>query len=195
MARSKMTEVTVLQQALDVVRGQNEQLQLENLRFKSNGPKLYKSVVRFSSSFQTMRGGVATNFKQLGSALASDFTRLTTAVTAVDVATRSIGSAERERSVQLEASLQESQATVQVQEGRLQALAMELDRQADTHRDSKELFDKERARAEEMEREINSLNRDSAVKDSRIACLEKMQATTTSQVRVLLQIRAEYNPL
>jgi hypothetical protein len=60
------------QEHLDAISERNEQLQLENLRFKSNGPKLYKAVVRFSSSFHTMRGGVSTNLKQLGASFSRD---------------------------------------------------------------------------------------------------------------------------
>jgi hypothetical protein len=178
-----------LQRQLDAINERNELLLLENLRFKSNGPKLHKAVVRFSSRISTVRAGVATSLKQFGKELSRDFAELTKAVTAVDIATRvgaKSGDAERERRQQqcleLEALLQESQTTVQMQEGRLLASATELDRAT--------------RRAEELAREIASLERDSAVKDERIVCLEQIQHDLTVQVCVCAHISpsAALNP-
>lgn len=179
---------------IDALTAQNEQLRLQNLRFRSNAPKLCKAVVRFSSSFQTMRGGVSTHLRQLRSELARDCAALATAVATVDAATRAragsdrtANDTERERlqkcSLQLEAALRESQATVQTQQGRMQAMAAELDRKVGAHKDMKETFEEERSRAEELERDVASLQRNASIKDDRISCLEKTQSTFTVQVR------------
>jgi DNA repair exonuclease SbcCD ATPase subunit len=180
---------------VDALTAQNEQLRLQNLRFRINAPKLCKAVVRFSSSFQTMRGGVSTHLRQLRSELARDCAALATAVATVDAATRaragadcSANEAERERlqkwSLQLEAALRESQATVQTQQGRMEAMAAELDRKVGAHKDMKEIFEEERSRAEELERDVAALQRNASVKDDRISCLEETQCTLIVQVRV-----------
>jgi len=179
-----------LQQQLDAACERNERLQLENLRFRSNGPKLHKLVVRFSSSVHSLRGGVKTHLKQLGAAFACDCAAIGQAVSAVDAATRereSASAAERgrlaRRGGELEAALQERQAAAQVLEGRLQALTADLERKADAHRELKETFDEERARADELQQEADSWKRNCAVKDERIACLEQAQGALAAQVQ------------
>jgi chromosome segregation ATPase len=182
-------DAAALQQQLDSAIERNEQLQLENLRFRSNGPKLHKLAVRFSSSLHTLRGGVSTNLRQLGAALACDYAVLSKAVCAVDAATRardSASEAERGRLAgrgwELEEELKESQAAVQVLEGRLEALTADLERKVDAHRELKETFKEECARAEELQQEAESWKRNSAVKDERIACLEQAQGALTAQL-------------
>ena len=176
----------------DELAEQNEQLQLQNLRFKRHVPKLYKAVVRFSSSYETMRGGVSTQLRQLGSELASHCAALATAVATVDARTRANWSASegehqrlQQQARQREASLSESQATVQMQQGRMKAMAAELDRKADAHKDMKEIFEEERARADELGHDVAALKRDSSVKDDRISCLEKTQSALNQQVCVV----------
>jgi chromosome segregation ATPase len=163
------------QKVLDALSEKNEQLVLENLRIKSAAPKLFKMVVRFSSSFRTMRGGLSTQLKQIGSALAGDFSELTAAVAAVDTAASKVRSS-------IEAERERLQAAVHLLEGRLLVLAAELDRKTDAHKEMQETFEEERARAEELQRDIASLKGDSAVKNDRIACLETMQSALGEQL-------------
>ena len=120
-----MTEA--LQRQLDALTERNEALQLENLRFRTSGPKLQAAVVRCSSSFSSMRGGVATSLKQFTLALGKDFGELLQAVTAVDIAARVDSRSQEAALERLQSSLQQSQSTVQTQEGRMQALAAQLE--------------------------------------------------------------------
>ena len=101
-----------LQQQLDALTERNEALLLENLRFRTSGPKLHAAVVRCSSSFSSMRGGVATSLKQFTLALGKDFGELLQAVTAVDIAARVDSRSQ-------EAALERLQSSLQAQLGRL----------------------------------------------------------------------------
>lgn len=87
---------------------------------------------------------------------------------------------------ELEAALLESRSTADLKEGRLMALKAELDRKANAYTDMKEIFEEERLRAEELQREVDSGKRNSAVKDDRITCLEKMQCALAEQVRAMI---------
>ena len=138
-----MTEA--LQQQLDALTERNEALLLENLRFRTSGPKLHAAVVRCSSSFSSMRGGVATSLKQFTLALGRDIGELLQAVTAVDIAARVDSRSQEAALERMQSSLQQSQSTVQTQEGRIQALAAQLDRRTDAHKNLTEAFDEERA--------------------------------------------------